>query len=120
VFIKKKMEIGIVNDFSPLAEEYRIFRAQGEKVLACYALARRCMALAMPLSALAAIYHPAFALGLSLAGGGIGFLFLRKKYGVKGALAPLLCSLAGMPIGLYILSPLLFHARALKEAFRGI
>jgi hypothetical protein len=118
--MKKKMRIRIVDDFSPLAEEYRIFRAQGEKVLACYALARRCMALAIPLSALAAVYYPALALAFSLAGGGIGFLLLRKKYGVKGALAPLLCSLAGIPIGLYILSPLLSHVQALKEAYRGI
>jgi hypothetical protein len=118
--MKKKMKIGMVDDFSPAAEEYRMFRAQGEKVLACYALARRCMASVMPLSALAAVYHPALTLALSLAGGGIGFLFLRRKYGVKGALAPLLCSLAGIPIGLYILSPLFFHVWALKEAFRGI
>jgi hypothetical protein len=118
--MKRKMKIGIVDDFSPSAEEYRIFRAQGEKVLACYALARRCMASAMPLSALAAVYHPALALALSLAGGGIGFLLLRKKYGAKGALAPLLCSLAGILIGLYILTPLLSHVLALKEAYRGI
>jgi hypothetical protein len=120
VFIKKKMKIGMVNDFFPSAEEYRIFHRQDKKVLAGYALVRRCMASAMPLSALAAIYHPVLALVLSLVGGGIGFLFLRRKHGVKGALAPLLCSLVGIPIGLYLLSPLLFHARALKEAFCGI
>jgi hypothetical protein len=118
--MKKKTKIGMVSDFSPAAEEYRIFRAQGEKVLACYALARRCMASVMPLSAMAAVYHPMLALALSLAGSGIGFLLLRRKYGVKGALAPLFCSLAGIPIGLYLFSPLLFHVRALKEVFRGI
>jgi hypothetical protein len=120
VFIKKRMKIGIVNDFFPSAEEYRIFHRQGKKVLARYAIARCCMASAMPLSALAAVYHPALALALSLAGGGIGFLLLRRKHGVKGALAPLLCSLIGIPIGLYLLSPLLVHARALKEIFHGI
>jgi hypothetical protein len=114
------MKIGIVGDFSPVPEEYRMFRAQGEKVLACYALARRCMASVMPLAALTAVCHPALALALSLAGGGIGFLLLRKKHGVKGALAPLLCSLAGIPIGLYLLSPLLSHVLALQEAYRGI
>jgi hypothetical protein len=118
--MKKKMKIDIVNDFSPVLEEYRIFRSQSEKVLACYSLARRCMAAVMPLSALAVVYNPILALGLSLAGGITGFLLLRKKYGVKGALVPLLCSLAGIPIGLFLLSPMLSHFRALKEAYRGI
>jgi hypothetical protein len=118
--MKRKMKIGIVSDYVPIPEEYRMFRNQPERVLACYALAKRCMAVVMPLSALAAVYSPLLALGLSLAGGVTGFLFLRKKYGVKGALVPLLCSLAGIPIGLYILSPLLSHARTLKEAFGGI
>jgi hypothetical protein len=117
--MKKRIKIGIVSDYAPVQEEYRMFRNQPERVLACYALARRCMAVVMPLSAITAVYDPALALALSLAGGGIGFLFLRKKYGVKGALAPLLCSLAGIPIGLYLLSPLFTHARALKEAFHG-
>jgi hypothetical protein len=115
-----KRKIGIVNDFSPSPKEYRMFQSQPEKVIACYSLARRCMAVAMPLSALAAMYSPLLALILSLAGGVTGFLLLRKRYGVKGALAPFLCSFAGIPIGLYILSPLLSHALALKEAFRGI
>jgi hypothetical protein len=78
------------------------------------------MASVMPLAALAAVYNPAFALALSLAGGGVGFLLLRRKYGIKGALVPLLCSLAGIPIGLYLLSPLLSHVQALKEAYHGI
>jgi hypothetical protein len=118
--MKKKMKTGIVNDFSPVPEEYLMFRRQPEKVLACYALARRCMAVVMPLSAIAAVYTPALALALSCAAGAAGFLFLRKKYGIKGALVPLLCSLAGIPIGLSLLSPLLFHVRALKDAYRGI
>jgi hypothetical protein len=118
--MKKKMKIDIVNDFSPVPEEYRMFRGQPEKVLVCYSLARRCMAVIMPLSALAAAYNPVLALGLSLAGGITGFLLLRKKYGMKGALVPLLCSLAGIPIGLFLLSPMLSHVRALKEAYRGI
>ena len=118
--MKKKMKIDIVDDVSPALEEYRTFRSQPEKVLACYSLARRCMAAVMPLSALAAVYNPVLALGLSLAGGITGFLLLRKKYGVKGALVLLLCSLAGIPIGLFLLSPLLSHALALKEAYRGI
>jgi hypothetical protein len=118
--MKRKMKIDIVNDFSPVLEEYRMFRNQPERVLTCYALAKRCMAVVMPLSALAAVYSPLLALGLSLAGGVTGFLFLRKKHGVKSALVPLFCFLAGIPIGLYILSPLLFHALALKEAYRGI
>ena len=118
--MKKRMKIGMVNEFSPVPEEYRMFRGQPEKVLLCYSLARRCMAAVMPLSALAAVYSPALALGLSLAGGITGFLLLRKKYGVKGALVPLCCFLAGIPIGVFILSPLLSHALALKEAYRGI
>ena len=118
--MKTRMKIGIINDFSPSPEEYRMFRGQPEKVLACYALARRCMAAAMPLSALAAVYSPVLALALSLAGGITGFLLLRKKYGVKGALVPFCCFLAGIPIGLFILSPLLSHVAALKEAYRGI
>jgi hypothetical protein len=118
--MKRKMKIGIVNNFSPIPEEYRMFRRQSEQVLACYALARRCMATAMPFSALAAVCHPALAFALALAGGATGFFLLRKKYGVKGALVPLCCSLAGIPIGLYILSPLLAHVRSLKEAYGGI
>ena len=118
--MKKKMKAGIVNDFSPALEEYRIFRDQPEKVLACYALVRRCMAVVMPLSAIAAAYKPALALALSCAAGAAGFLFLRKKYGVKGALVPLLCSLAGIAIGLFLLSPMRSHLRALKEVYRGI
>ncbi|MDR2759123.1 MAG: hypothetical protein LBB78_07075 [Spirochaetaceae bacterium] len=118
--MKRKMKIGIVSDYSPVPEEYRMFQSQPEQVLACYSLARHCMAVIMPLSALAAVYSPLLALGLSFAGGAAGFLLLRKRYRVKGALVPFLCSLAGIPIGLYILSPLLSHALALKEAFRGI
>ncbi|MDR2019469.1 MAG: hypothetical protein LBQ14_01740 [Treponema sp.] len=78
------------------------------------------MAVVMPLSAIAAVYRPVISLAFSLAGGITGFLLLRKKYGVKGALVPLCCSLAGFLIGLSILSPLLAHVRALKEAYRGL
>jgi hypothetical protein len=118
--MKRKMKTGMVNDFSPVPEEYRMFRRQPERVLACYALAKHCMVVVMPFSALAAVYHPALAFAFVLAGGVTGFLLLRKKYGVKGALIPLLCSLAGIPVGLYILSPLLAHVLSLKEAYRGI
>jgi hypothetical protein len=118
--MNKKPKAGAVNDFSPVQEEYRIFRSQPEEVLARYALAKHCMAVITTLTALAAAYSPLLALFLPLAGGGAGFLFLRKKYGVKGALVPLLCALAGILIGLYILSPILSHVRALQEAYRGI
>ena len=118
--MKKKMKIGIVDDFSPSPEEYRVFSQQPEKVLACYSLARRCMAVVMPLSAVAAAYKPALALAFSCAAGVTGFLFLRKKYGVKGALVPLLCALAGIAIGLCLLSPLRFHVQILKDAYHGI
>jgi hypothetical protein len=53
--MKRKMKIGIVSDYSPVPEEYRMFQSQPEQVLACYSLARRCMAVIMPLSALAAV-----------------------------------------------------------------
>jgi hypothetical protein len=119
--MKRKMKFYAAgDDFPPSPDEYRMFRGQPEKVLAGYSLARRCMASVMPFSALAAVYSPALALALPLTGGITGFLLLRKKYGVKGALVPLFCFLAGIPIGLYILSPLLSHALALKEAYRGI
>jgi hypothetical protein len=78
------------------------------------------MAVIMPLSALAAVYHPAFALALSLVVGGTGFLLLRKKHGVKGALAPLICSLAGTLIGRFLFAPLLPPALVVKEVYRGI
>jgi hypothetical protein len=118
--MKRKMKTGVVSDFAPVPEEYQMFRNQPEKVLACYSLAKYCMAVIMPLSALAAVYNLALALVLSCSGGVTGFLFLRKKYGVKGALVPLICSLAGVLTGLYVAAPMLSHARALKEAFRGI
>jgi hypothetical protein len=118
--MKRKMKIGVVSDYAPVPEEYRMFRNQPEEVLACYSLAKYCMAVIMPLAALAAVYSPLLALGLSLAGGVTGFLLLRKKHGVKGALVPLLCSLAGVLIGLYVTAPMLSHTRALKEALRGI
>jgi hypothetical protein len=118
--MKKKMKPGTVNDFFPVQEEYRIFQSQPGEVLARYALAKYCMAIITPPSALAAAYSPLLALSLPLAGGVTGFLFLRKKYGLKGALVPLLCALAGILIGLYILSPILSHARALREAYRGL
>jgi hypothetical protein len=118
--MKRKMKIGVVSDYAPVPEEYRMFRNQPEKVLACYSLAKCCMAVIMPLAALAAVYSPPLALGLSGLGGVTGFLLLRKKYGVKGALAPLICSLAGVLIGLYVAAPMLSHARALREALRGI
>jgi hypothetical protein len=78
------------------------------------------MAIIMPLSAIAAVCQPLVSLGFSIAAGITGFLLLRKKHGVKGALVPLCCSLAGFLIGLAILSPLLAHVRAVKEAYRGI
>jgi hypothetical protein len=118
--MKRKMKIGIVGDYAPVPEEYQMFQRQPEKVLVCYSLAKYCMAVIMPLSALAAVYNLVLALVLSLAGGVTGFLFLRKKYGVKRALVPLICSLAGVLIGLYVAAPMLSHALALKEAFRGI
>jgi hypothetical protein len=114
------MKIGIVSDYAPVPEEYRMFRNQPEKVLACYSLAKYCMAVIMPLSALAAVFNLTLALVLSCVEGATGFLLLRKKYGVKGALVPLFCSLTGVLIGLYVAAPILSHARALKEAFRGI
>jgi hypothetical protein len=118
--MKQKMKIGVVSDYVPVPEEYRMFRNQPEKVLACCSLAKYCMAAIMPLSALAAVYNLALALVLSCSGGVTGFLLLRKKYGVKGALVPLFCSLAGVLIGLYVAAPMLSHARGLKEALRGI
>jgi hypothetical protein len=118
--MKKKMKVCIVDGFSPSPEEYRMFRGQSEKVLASYSLAKRCMAVIMPLSALAAVYNTALALAFSLVAGGIGFLLFQKKYGVKGALAPLICSLAGTLIGRFLFAPLLPYALVLKEANRGI
>jgi hypothetical protein len=118
--MKKKMKVGIADDFSPSPEEYRMFRGQNEKVLARYSLAKRCMAVIMPLSALAAVYNTALALALSLMIGGTGFLLLRKKYGAKGALVPLICSLAGMLAGYFLVAPLLSHALVLKGAYSGI
>jgi hypothetical protein len=97
-----------------------MFRGQSEKVLACYSLAKRCMVVIMPLSALAAVYNTALALAFSLVVGGIGFLLLRKKHGVKGALAPLICSLAGMLIGHFLCAPLFSRALFLKGVYRGI
>jgi hypothetical protein len=118
--MKKKMKICVIENFSPSPEEYRLFRCQGEQVLACYALAKGCMAILMPLSAAAAVYHPVIALGFSIAAGLTGFLLLHRKYGVKGALLPLCCSLAGFLTGLFILSPLFSHVRALKEGYDGL
>jgi hypothetical protein len=118
--MKKKMKVCIVDGFSPSPEEYRMFRRQSEQVLASYSLAKRCMAVILPLSALAAVYNTALALAFSFMVGGIGFLLLWKKYGVKGALAPLICSLAGLLIGRFLCAPLLPHALVLKEAHRGI
>jgi hypothetical protein len=118
--MKKKMKVCTVGGFSPSPEEYRVFRGQPEAVLLRYSLVKRCMAVVMPLSAVAAVFNVTLALALSLAGGGIGFLFLRKKYGVKGALVPLLCSLAGFLTGIAVLSPLFSHVLALKEAYGGI
>jgi hypothetical protein len=118
--MKKKTKAYISEDFSPSPEEYRIFKEQPEEVLARYALAKRCMAAAMPISALAAVYSFPAALALSLAGGITGFLFLRKKYGIKGALVPFLCLIAGIAVGLFVFSPLFSHVVALKEAYGGI
>jgi hypothetical protein len=118
--MKKKMKAHAAGDFSPSPEEYRLFGRQPEKVLACYSLARGCMAVAMPVSAVVSVYSFPAALALSLAGGITGFLILRKKYGVKGALVPFFCLSAGTAAGLLAVSPLLAHIRALKEAYGGI
>jgi hypothetical protein len=118
--MKKKMKVYLADDFSPSPEEYRLFRRQGEQVLACYALAKHCMAIIMPLSTIVAVCRPVISLGFSIAVGITGFLLLRKKHGVKGALVPLCCSLARFLIGLAILSPLIAHVRAVKEAYHGI
>ena len=118
--MKRKMKVYTADDFRPSPEEYRMFRSQSEKVLACYSLAKRCMAVIMPLSAVAAVYNTALALALSLMVGGIGFLLLRKKHGIKGALAPLICSLTGTLTGHFLFAPLLPPALILKEAYRGI
>jgi Na+-driven multidrug efflux pump len=118
--MKKKMKVCIADDFSPAPEEYWMFQSQNEQVLASYSLAKHCMAVIMPLSALAAVYHPVLALALSLLVGGIGFLLHRKKHGVKGALAPLICSLAGMLIGRFLCAPLLPYTLILKGVYRGI
>jgi hypothetical protein len=118
--MKKKPKLCAADNFPPSPEEYRIFRSQPEKVLARYALAKFCMAAAMPLSALAAAYSFPLALALSLIGGAIAFPLLRKKYGAKGALVPFLCLLAGTAAGFFVLSPLFSHVSALKEAYRGL
>ncbi|MDR2160168.1 MAG: hypothetical protein LBP23_08910 [Treponema sp.] len=118
--MKKKTKVCAAGDFPPAPEEYRLFGRQPEKVLACYSLAKHCMAIIMPLSALAAVYSFPAALALSLTGGAIGFPLLRKKYGVKGALVPFLCLLTGATAGFFVLSPLFSHVTALKEAYGGI
>jgi hypothetical protein len=118
--MKKKTKLFAASGFPPSPREYRIFSGQPEAVLLSYSLVKRCMAVIMPLSALAAAFNITLALALSLACGGTGFLLLRKKYGVKGALAPLLCSLAGFLAGVAVLSPLFSHVLALKEAYGGI
>jgi hypothetical protein len=118
--MKKKLKVCVADDFSPAPAEYLLFHGQPEKALARYALAKSCMAVILPLAALAAAYNIALAFVLSGAGGIIGFLLLRKRHETKGALVPLCCFLAGIPIGLFILSPLLAHVRALLEVFYGI
>jgi hypothetical protein len=52
--MKKKMKAYQVDDFSLSPEKYRLFRGQGERILECYALVKHCMAILLPLSAIAA------------------------------------------------------------------
>jgi hypothetical protein len=118
--MKKQIKARVSEDFSPSPEEYRIFSGQPGQVLARYALAKRCMATAMPISALAAVHSPPIALAFSFLCGLIGFLLLRKKYGIKGALVPFFSCLAGASTGVFVVSPLLSHVLALKEAYGGI
>jgi hypothetical protein len=118
--MKKNPQAFTASGLPPSPEEYRIFRGQPEAVLIRYSLVKRCMAVIMPLSALAAVFNVTLGLVFPLICGGTGFLLLRKKYGVKGALVPLFCSLAGFLAGLLALSPLFSHVLALKEVYGGI
>jgi hypothetical protein len=101
------------------AEEYRLFANQPESVLRAYRLARTSMAIGLPSFALIAILHPIFAFGFAVAVGITALLLLRKKYGWKGAVVPLICALSGVAVGVLFIAPLLDQALIIKEVCHG-
>lgn len=101
-------------------EEYRMFADQGEAVLRSYRLARITMAVGLPLSAFLAVCHTGTALTLAVTGGIAALFLLRKKYGLKVAAAPLICTLCGAVIGAFLIAPLVKPAELIiQEVYRG-
>jgi hypothetical protein len=100
-------------------EEYLLFSSQGEPVLRRYRLARISMAAILPFFAFLSVFHTGLALVLAVAGGTAALFPLRKKYGLKGALVPLICALSGTAVGAFLIAPLVTPAKLIQEAYRG-
>jgi hypothetical protein len=100
-------------------EEYLMFSSQPKEVLRSYRLARISMAAILPSFALLSVFHTGIALIFAVAGG-IAILFpLRKKYGLKAAVVPLVCALSGAAVGAFLIAPLVTPRELIKEAHRG-
>lgn len=100
-------------------EEYRIFTNQPKEVLRSYRLARISMETVLPFFVLITVFHTGISLTLAAAGGIAALIPLRKKYGLKGAVVPLFCAIAGVLIGALLIRPLIRPTEILKEVYRG-
>jgi hypothetical protein len=117
--MKKKIKGYVPDRCTPSAEEYRLFANQPPAVLRSYRLARISMAAALPVFAVLAVFHAGAACTLAAAGGTAAVFFLRKKYGLKGAAAPLICAIAGAALGVFLIAPLVTAVELIPEAYRG-
>jgi ABC-type Fe3+-siderophore transport system permease subunit len=100
-------------------EEYRLFTNQGEPVLRLYRLARINMAATLPFFIFLSVFHAGIAMALALTGGITVLFLLRRKYGLKGAAAPLICALTGTAIGVFLFTPLIHATLIIQEAHHG-
>jgi hypothetical protein len=100
-------------------EEYLLFSSQGEPVLRRYRLARISMAVFLPVFTLLSVFHTGIALIFAVAGGIAALFPLRKKYGLKEAVVPFICAIAGIAIGAFLIAPLVTPAKLIQEAYFG-
>jgi hypothetical protein len=73
----------------------------------------------LPFFVLITVFHTGISLTLAAAGGIAALIPLRKKYGLKGAVVPLFCAIAGVLIGALLIRPLIRPTEILKEVYRG-
>jgi hypothetical protein len=118
--MKKKSTKTTALPDTPSVDEYRLFHNQPHAVLQSYAVARKSMALIIPVTALVSLANVYLAIAATLIISIARFLLLFPRYGMKGAVTPFLCAAMETAIGVFLLDPIMTHLFTIRRVLHGI